>query len=83
MTPEVRLQVLDKGHSWQLVLADGRTYVLQLSSTDPTRLEVSHSTINAISAAAALGLAIGGSTGVAVSGAGALAFNQIRSNTVA
>ena len=82
-TPEVRLQALDKGRSWQLVLADGRTYVMRLSDADPTRLEVSRSTINAISAAATLGLAIGGSTGLAVSGAGALAFNQIRSNTVA
>ena len=82
-TPEMRLQALDEGRSWQLVLADGRTYVLRLSDADPTRLEVSRSTINAISAAATLGLAIGGSTGLAVSGAGALAFNQIRSNTVA
>ncbi len=83
VAPELNLSVIDSGKSWLLVTGDGTSYTLQLQAGNPGRLEVSKTSISAISVAASLGIGIGGTTGVAISGAGAVSINTIQSDTSA
>jgi hypothetical protein len=70
------------GTRWQVVTGDGTTYNLKLSP-DGQSVEVSRINIRAIAAAASLGIGMGGSTGLAVSGAGAVAINSVLGETAA
>ncbi|MBT7080925.1 MAG: hypothetical protein HN929_05590, partial [Chloroflexi bacterium] len=76
--PELKLSSVKENESWIVTTGDGTTY--SLNKIDDA-LEVSKKNINAISAAASLGVAIGGTTGVAVSGGGAVAVNAIMGST--
>ncbi len=78
---EISLSIREAGNSWTLVAPDGTSYVLELNSEG--KLAVARSTVNAVVAAASLSAAFGGTTGVALSGAGAIAENVILSNTSA
>ncbi|MBC8506768.1 MAG: hypothetical protein H8D34_18030, partial [Chloroflexi bacterium] len=78
VAPELVLSALEEGSSWILKTGDGATYVLKKVNN---QLEVSKININAVSAAASIGMGISGKSGIAVSGAGAIAFNAIRTET--
>lgn len=80
LVEKLKIAILVEGQSWTLTAPDGKTYVLELDETGTT-LRVSRSTINAVSAAASLAAGIGGSLGIAVSGAGAVAQNVILTKT--
>ncbi|KAF0119392.1 MAG: hypothetical protein FD149_77 [Rhodospirillaceae bacterium] len=79
VAPDLKLSALDGGQGWLLVTGDGTSYTLRRSAASPDRLEVAQTNISAVSAAASLGAAIAGSTGLAVSGAGAVSINSILS----
>src|SRR5690606_34562439 len=72
---KLRVVALVEGQRWSVVAPDGATYVLALM--DDGRISVSRNTINAISAAASLAAAFGGSAAPAIAGAGAVAQNVI------
>ncbi|MCX7200707.1 MAG: hypothetical protein NTW37_22665, partial [Proteobacteria bacterium] len=74
----LKLSTLVAGQSWALLAPDGMSYVLEKSGSV---LRVSTTTVNAVSAAASLAAGFGGSTGVAISGAGAVAQNVILTRT--
>ena len=78
VTAELTLTTLVEGESWVLVDGSGATYLLHRTGDT---VSVSRSTINAISAAASIAASFGGTTGVAVSGAGAFAANVILTGT--
>ena len=71
---KLKISVAVEGESWVLVAPNGDTYLL---TKDGDTLTVSRSTINAISAAASLAAGFGGSTGAAISGAGAVSQNVV------
>lgn len=73
----VRLTKNNDIGGWTLVDKAGKAFSLKLGPAGELNFEVM--TINAISAAAALAIA-GGSTGIAVAGAGALSLNYVTSN---
>ncbi|MBF0462936.1 MAG: hypothetical protein HQL87_16320, partial [Magnetococcales bacterium] len=77
--PELAVSVIESGKTWQIADADGKTYTLTLNGQD---LSMARNNINAISvaASAAIGLAAGGS-GLAFSGAGAVAVNRLSGST--
>ncbi len=75
-----RLTTLSAGKSWSLTSGDGTTYVLTFDSTNNV-IHVSKSTINVVSAAASVALTFGGTAGIAISGAGAVAQNEVLSKT--
>ncbi|MDG1896561.1 MAG: hypothetical protein P8J37_16785, partial [Fuerstiella sp.] len=77
---DLKLSILQKGKSWLLVAGDGTSYTLTLHPTDSTKIEVSKTNISAVSAAASAGIGVG-KTGVAISGAGAVAVNSILTKT--
>ncbi|MBF0461945.1 MAG: hypothetical protein HQL87_11155, partial [Magnetococcales bacterium] len=76
--PQITLSQLDAGKGWLLVDANGTSYTLLDTGG---KLSVSRTNINALSAAASVGIGVGGTTGVAVSGAGAVAINAIQGFT--
>jgi hypothetical protein len=82
---KLRISVVQAGQSWELISPNGTTYTLERTSADgaPLTLSVGKNTINAISAAAAVAVGLGGDVGVAVSGAGAVAQNVILGSTEA
>ncbi|MDN5760315.1 MAG: hypothetical protein L0H59_17630, partial [Tomitella sp.] len=77
VTGSLRLSVLQPGAVWQAVTASG-TYVI---TDDDGTLTVADATIDAVSTAAALSVAIGGTAGVSVSGAGAVSDNLVLTQT--
>ena len=71
----IRVSTLVAGSAWTLVAGDGTTYDLRrLPNGD---ISISRATISVVSAAASLAVGIGGTTGVAVAGAGAIAINSV------
>jgi len=70
----LKLTILEEGERWSLVAPDGQTFMFEKSGNT---LKVGRDTINAISAAAAFAASFGGTAGVAVSGAGAVAQNVV------
>ncbi|RPH74819.1 MAG: hypothetical protein EHM88_22150, partial [Candidatus Rokuibacteriota bacterium] len=82
LVDKLKLSILVAGQKWVLVAPDGKAYVLELITEDGvSKISVSRETINAVSAAASLAIAIGGSGGISVSGAGAVAQNVILTKT--
>ena len=75
---KLKISTLVEGRSWAVVAPDGATFILL---KDGDTLHVSRSTINVISAAASLAAGFGGTTGVAISGAGAVAQNVVLTRT--
>ena len=80
LVDKLKLSTLVAGKSWTLVSGDGTSYVLELDSATG-KLKVSKNNVNAVSAAAALSAGFGGTTGVAISGAGAVAQNVVLTKT--
>jgi hypothetical protein len=78
----LKVSTLVEGQSWSLVAPDGKTFVLEWNSVTG-KIGVSQSTINAVSAAASLAAGFGGTAGIAVSGAGAVAQNVVLGKTSA
>ncbi|MBF0186114.1 MAG: hypothetical protein HQM06_17230, partial [Magnetococcales bacterium] len=76
----VRLSRVSEGEQWLLVEEDGGSYLIQLEGSD---YQISRSNIDAMSVAASVGAAIGGTAGVAISGAGALADNVVLTDSTA
>ena len=81
VTADIKLTKLDDGSGWMLVDGSGTAYILK-NNTALSQLEVSKSTINAISAAASLAASFG-TVAVGLSGAGAFANNVILTTTTA
>ncbi|MBF0341678.1 MAG: hypothetical protein HQL95_12055, partial [Magnetococcales bacterium] len=79
VVPELAVSVIEPGKIWQIIDADGKSYTLTLDGQD---VSMARNNINAISvaASAAIGLAAGGS-GIAISGAGAVAVNRLSGST--
>jgi len=77
--PTISISVVDKDTTWKITDADGKTYLL---SKEGDKLSLSKTNINALSvaASAAIGVAAGGS-GMAFSGAGAVAVNRLSGST--
>ena len=75
--PAAALTTLTAGQAWELVTGAGETYVI---TWDGSAMHVSVATIDAIAAAASLAVGLG-EVGVAVSGAGAVALNDVHSLT--
>ncbi|MBF0263421.1 MAG: hypothetical protein HQL97_16470, partial [Magnetococcales bacterium] len=77
--PELAVSVIEPGRIWQIVDADGKSFTLTLDGQD---VSMARNNINALSvaASAAIGLAVGGS-GIAISGAGAVAVNRLSGST--
>ncbi|MGB7404976.1 MAG: hypothetical protein WA906_04755, partial [Pacificimonas sp.] len=73
----VRLTQNNQAGGWTLVDAAGKAFALKLGPAGELNFEIM--TINAVSAAASLAIA-GGSKGIAVAGAGALALNSVSTN---
>jgi hypothetical protein len=73
---KIKLTTIEKDQRWALAAPDGATYLLVRNGN---KIGVSRNTINAVSAAASLAAGIGGTAGVAVAGAGAVAQNVILS----
>jgi hypothetical protein len=73
---ELKLSMLEEGRRWSLVAPDGATYLIVLEGN---KLVVGQDTISAVSAAASLAAGFGGTAGVAVAGAGAVAQNVVLS----
>ncbi len=76
LVDKLKVSILVEGKKWVVVAPDGKAYVLELNATGD-KIGVSRETINAVSAAASLAVGIGGSAGIAVSGAGAVSQNVI------
>ncbi|MGN7612778.1 beta strand repeat-containing protein, partial [Magnetococcales bacterium HHB-1] len=76
--PEVRISKLEQGEGWLLVDGDGTSYTLL---NRDGKMTVAKNNINAVSVAASMGVGIGGTTGVSVSGAGAVAINTLLGRT--
>ncbi|MGB8168696.1 MAG: hypothetical protein WCF18_14460, partial [Chthoniobacteraceae bacterium] len=76
---KLKISTLVAGQSWTLVAPDGESYVIAVKAGGG--FSVSQNNINAISAAASLAAGFGGTTGVAISGAGAVAQNVILTKT--
>src|SRR5439155_2402859 len=79
-----RIAEMDDGQGFSLVDGDGETYSLKkiaADATHPIRLSITKNNINVVSAAASLAAGIGGSAGVAISGAGAFSQNVILTHT--
>ncbi|MDX6677211.1 MAG: hypothetical protein QOE31_1263, partial [Solirubrobacteraceae bacterium] len=74
-----KLSLLTPGSAWLVVTAAGKAYVIKQVGAN---LEVSAATINAVSVAASLAVGLG-TTGVALSGAGAVATNVVTGGTSA
>ncbi len=75
-----RLTTLSAGKTWSLTSGDGTTYILSFDSVNNV-IHVSRSTINVVSAAASVALTFGGEVGIAFSGAGAVAQNEVLTKT--
>ncbi|MFZ9813549.1 MAG: hypothetical protein ACO3DD_10780, partial [Burkholderiaceae bacterium] len=77
--PTLSISIVDEGVTWKITDADGKTYLL---SKEGDKLSLSKNNINALSvaASAAIGVAAGGS-GMAFSGAGAVAVNRLSGST--
>ncbi|MEN9773450.1 MAG: hypothetical protein RL322_520, partial [Pseudomonadota bacterium] len=77
--PTLSVSMLERGQVWRIVDAAGQSFNL---ARDGSALSVLRNNINAVSvaASAAIGLAAGGS-GLAFSGAGAVAINTLRGST--
>ena len=80
LVDKLKVSILVAGKSWVLMAPDGKTYVLELNEAGD-KISVSRDTINAVSAAASLAVGVGGTAGIAVSGAGAVAQNVILTKT--
>ncbi|TVS11137.1 MAG: hypothetical protein EA424_24230, partial [Planctomycetaceae bacterium] len=80
LVDKLKISKLEEERGWVLVAPDGATFLLVLSD-DGGKVSVSRSSINAISAAASLAVGLGGTTGLAVSGAGAVAQNVVLTRT--
>jgi hypothetical protein len=79
--PPLRVSVVEAGLRWQVSDASGQTWQLRSLNGE---LTISRSSISAVVAAASMGAALSlSTTGVAVSGAGALALNDVRGSTTA
>ena len=79
LVDKLKVSIL-KERKWAVTAPDGRSYVLELNEAG-TSISISRQSINAVSSAASLAAAIGGSAGIAVSGAGALSQNVVLTNT--
>ncbi|MHC4993053.1 MAG: hypothetical protein ACYTGC_18935, partial [Planctomycetota bacterium] len=82
LSGELRLSILEEGdlggEAWTLVDGEGASFVIRDAGGV---LAVSQATISAVSAAASLAASFGGTTGVALSGAGAEATNVVVNKT--
>ncbi|HND55487.1 MAG TPA: hypothetical protein PLV92_23900, partial [Pirellulaceae bacterium] len=78
--PAIKLSVLEPGALWSVIAGDGAKYTMRLAGG---QVSVARDNISAVSAAASLGVGGASTTGVAVSGAGAVAVNAIQNHTVA
>ncbi len=78
VVPKLTVGVIESGRRWSVTDADGTGYTI---SVQEGRLSVQQNSINstAVAASAAIGLSVGGS-GLALSGAGAVATNKISSS---
>ena len=74
------LSVLAQGQRWQVTGSDGATYIIEADASG-TNLSVARTTINAVSAAAAVAVALGSPFGGGVAGAGGTAQNIIQTKT--
>ncbi|MGH3580599.1 MAG: hypothetical protein ACRDUB_03375, partial [Mycobacterium sp.] len=85
LVDKLRVSTVEAGKSWVVIAPDGTTYLLERTSADgaPLTLSVGKNTISAVSAAASVAVGIGGTAGVAVAGAGAVAQNVILGTTKA
>ncbi|HRX79853.1 MAG TPA: hypothetical protein P5307_12370, partial [Pirellulaceae bacterium] len=73
-----------RGTSWVVTTGDGKTYTFKRDPDhhdDIAKIQVSLNNITVVSAAASVGVAIGGEAGVSVAGAGAVSQNVILSKT--
>ncbi|MEN9773022.1 MAG: hypothetical protein RL322_92, partial [Pseudomonadota bacterium] len=71
--PELDVSVLEAGRSWMVSDGLGNAYMLEVVGND---IEITRSNLNALSVAASMAVGIG-KTGIAVSGAGAVAVNSL------
>jgi hypothetical protein len=84
---EVSVSVIEEGKRWKLVDAAGKSYTLTFNeapsgSAAASTAVVSRNSINAVSVAASAAIGIsGGGSGLAFSGAGAVAVNTISGST--
>ena len=87
MPVEVTVSVVEEGKRWKLVDAAGKSYTLTFNeapagSSAASTAVVARNSINAVSVAASAAIGIsGGGTGLAFSGAGAVALNTISGST--
>ena len=72
--PELKLSTLEEGKLWTVVTGGGLTFFLR---ADGDVLSFSRATINAVAVAASVGIGVGGKTGLAISGGGAVAINNV------
>ena len=79
--PALKVSSLGEGGGWLAVDGEGKSYILKPDPTNSNQLTIAQTNINAVSAAASLAASFGGTIGVAISGAGAVAQNVILTNT--